>query len=522
VTSPRDEIGGLAALFRDAVAGADSTGRLPATAARALRARLDGPGAESLAARAGLEGLLGPFDGLPPAVQSSLVRDLEDDERRRLRGHELGDWHRGIVRSLRTPRMRRAAKGLVGRGAVVLRDGPGRTLYALHRAREVRKGRRASRPFLSQLLRAAGIDPLSLTVYYARGLRQPAPYRGYWHDPKRNVTVGSILGVDLLPSAEGLWYLESNLNSAFRNARAALYEKSDPYVVNLFRFAQEGGYRRILVVLGNNHVLDPVMAERFERESAATRIDLTLLEDAYLPKSRHGQTFGVPESLEPDTLAVRMKLYHANVDHVIHNKRACHRSLGIYQARTGDRDVLLPPTSDDPVASEYDARRPFPNLVYKMPELDLGLGVVFLKTPSLENAHELVTRELRRRRPGKWSDRLNATHLFDEHRGVFQPYILGSMLEGRRLYYVRSHVFVSPRGPQFLSAHRIVCAHPVPDELRDGIVRDRKPYFWSFDKGATFEVPSPEEEARAVAATLSVARGLSAGAAYGFRTGPPD
>jgi hypothetical protein len=217
-----------------------------------------------------------------------------------------------------------------------------------------------------------------------------------------------------------------------------------------------------------------------------------------------------------------MKLYHSNLDHVIHNKRACQKVLADYVARTGDRDVLLPQTSDDPVASEYDAKRPFPNLVYKLPELDLGLGVVFLKAPSLEKARELVTSEIRRRRPGRWSERMNAaaSHLFDDRRGIFQPYIVGKMLEGRRLYYVRSHVLITPVGPQFLSAHRIVCAHPVPEELRDGIVRNRKPYFWSFDKGATFEIPAPEEEERAVAATLSVARGLSAAAAYSFDTGP--
>jgi hypothetical protein len=230
----------------------------------------------------------------------------------------------------------------------------------------------------------------------------------------------------------------------------------------------------------------------------------------------------VPEARERDTLIVRMKLYPTNLDHVFHSKRGCHRALGIYQGRSEDRDVLLPPTSDDPVASDYDPKLPFPNLVYKMPDVDLGAGVVFLRAPSLEKARELVTAEIRTRRSGKLRGKppARASHLFDDHRGVFQPYIVGSMLEGRRLYYVRSHVLVTPTGPQFLSAHRIVCAHSVPGELRDGIVRDRRPYFWSFDKGATFERLPPDEEAQAVAATLAVARGLSAAAEYSFETGP--
>ena len=129
---------------------------------------------------------------------------------------------------------------------------------------------------------AAGLDPRSLIVYYARGLAQPAGYRGFWHDPARNVTVGSILGVDLLPAADGFWYLESNLNPAIRAARTALYEKDDPFVVNLCRFAQEGRYRRLVVVLTNNQAVDPVMAGRWEQECAARKIRLTLLENAYM------------------------------------------------------------------------------------------------------------------------------------------------------------------------------------------------------------------------------------------------
>ena len=324
-----------------------------------------------------------------------------------------------------------------------------------------------------RVLRAAGLDPRSLVVYYARGLAQPPGYRGFWHDPKRNVTVGSILGVDLLPAADGFWYLESNLNPAIRAARTALYENDDPFVVNLCRFAQEGRYRRLVVVLPNNQRLDPIMAGRYEKESAARRIRLTLLETRTYP-DRTTTELQVPESLEPDTLVVRLRLYGTNLDGVFHSKKGTHRALRIYQERSGDRDVRLAPTSDDPLASEYEPTRPFPNLVYKM-ERDMGNGLVFLKAPSLENARELVTREIERRRPDKWSDRLSerTARLVDDDHGVFQPYIIGSMLEGRRLYYVRAHVLLTPVGAQYLSAHRIVGSTPVPAELRDGIVQDR-------------------------------------------------
>ena len=205
-----------------------------------------------------------------------------------------------------------------------------------------------------------------------------------------------------------------------RPARTALYETADPFVVNLCRFAQEGGYRRLVVVLQSKEPLDRIMAGRYREECVARKIQLTLLEDAYRRPTRYEQSLRIPESLEPDTLVVRLRLFRTNLDTIFHTKKGGHRALGIYQERSGDRDVRLPPTSDDPLAGKYDPTLPFPNLVYKM-ERDMGRGIVFLKASSLENARELVTRQIDRIRPTKLSARVysSAYHLFEDERGVF-------------------------------------------------------------------------------------------------------
>ena len=230
----------------------------------------------------------------------------------------------------------------------------------------------------------------------------------------------------------------------------------------------------------------------------------------------------MPESLEPDTLVVRLRLYVSNLDGVFHSKKGTHRALRIYQERSGDRDVRLAPTSDDPLASDYDPTRPFPNLVYKMTRPRsrdrhrLPQGVF-----ARERARARHPRNRAHGRPGKWSERLSAraARLFDDRHGVFQPYIIGSMLEGRLLYYVRAHVLLTPVGPQYLSAHRIVGSTPVPADLPDGIVQDRSPYFWKFVTGAQFAVPHARGGVRRGEGQLSASRaGLSAAAEYGFQT----
>ena len=79
--------------------------------------------------------------------------------------------------------------------------------------------------------------------------------------------------------------------AAIRPARTALYGDDDPFVVNLSRFAQERGYRRLVLVSPNVLTFDKIAAGRFERECAARKVELTILEDAYVRRSRYGQTF---------------------------------------------------------------------------------------------------------------------------------------------------------------------------------------------------------------------------------------
>jgi hypothetical protein len=263
--------------------GADDAGRLPAASALALRARLDASGAEAPKILQDVESLLGPFDALPPAVRSSLVRELEEDERRRLWGYGLGDWHRVGVRALRSPRARRWTKNLSHRMGVLLREGPRRTRYALHRAAAVREGLRAERPTVGSLLRARGIDPLSLIAWYARGLAQPAPYRGFWHDPKpeRHRRIHSrsrppaLRGGSLVPREQPQLRASARAHRALREGRSLRGEHFPVRAAGRIS-PRRGRVREQLCPRSDDG--RTVRAGVRER-----KIEITLLEDAYLP-----------------------------------------------------------------------------------------------------------------------------------------------------------------------------------------------------------------------------------------------
>jgi hypothetical protein len=363
------------------------------------------------------------------------------------------------------------------------------------------------------VLNISGIEPWNFAVCYARNIPQPVRYRGFWHDPSCHNTVGVVLGIDLISTPEGFWYAESNLNCGLAPERTALYNR-DPFVSNLLDFVKEQGYRHLVVMASNFQYVDKLMAKQYEEGTVARKIKLNIVEDAYLPKLHYTQSFGIPSMYNDSMLVVRIKFYHTNLDYLFNHKWTSIQALEAYKKHSSDPALLLPATGLEPVLGDIDPHDPFPNLVYKLPDLDQGKGVIFLKANSPEHARTILMEAIRlNRRREPWN-----RYLIKKQKGLFQSYIRSQLLPGRRLYIIRAHVFITPIGIKFLSAHRVVSERAVPEYLPLGVVQNPLPYIVNYSVGSKYEIVSPEEEPAVEAAALAVARGLAWAATYGFQT----
>jgi hypothetical protein len=505
----------------------DRDGRLTAENARRLRRVIaETPKEPRLYVAMEPERYFGPFESLPREARDAIVRAIRDDDRWRMAGRNMGGWHVAMTQLVRTASTK-LRKSKLGRPTHELtevffksvRDGPAYGVHEVYRRRLLWQGKFMARPTLAAMLRVAQIEPWHFAVCYARGLPQPAPFRGFWHDPSRQNTIGVMLGIDLLRTPEGWWLIESNLNSALRRGRTAIYDR-DPFVSNLLDFVRGQGYRHLIVMMNNAGHVDPLMAKQYEEGAAAHEIKLTILEDAFLQKRAYSLSYGVPPLDEDGTLVMRIKYYPTSLDHLFQHKRASRQALEVYKRHSSDPALRLLPTGLEPILERIDLNDPFPNLVYKLPERDSGGGVRLLKVTSPEHAHT-VLQELPQLKPpesliARFRGRMHR-QMFD-HNGIFQPFVRSSMLPGRRLYIVRAHVLITPIGNHFLSAHRVVSGSAVPESLPLGLVQDPTPYLVNYSEGAKYEVVPQEEESEVVTAALAVARGLAWAAAYGFQT----
>jgi hypothetical protein len=505
----------------------DSDGRLAAEDARLLRRVIAETSREHrLDVVMDPERHFGPFESLPGEAQVAIVRAIRDDDWWRTAGRNLGGWYFAMGQLVRGARAKVEGTAFWHKtGALtevvqaLLQSGPRRGLQEVYRQRLLWQGRFMPRPTLAAVLKLADVEPWNFAIGYTRGIPQLPAFRGFWHDPSRHHTVGVMVGIDLLPGQDGWWCIETNLNSALRLERTAIYDR-DPLVANLLEFVRTRGYRHLIVMTGNGMHVDRLMAKQYEEGAAAHKIRLTILENAYLQKKTYRQSYGVPPLDEDATLVMRIKKYRTSLDYLLQHKRASMQALEMYKRRSADPDLRLAPTGLEPILDNTAPDSPLPNLVYKFPERDRGMGLIFLKATSPEHASTLVRQGISSNSPKSFVARLKERmpQWIDDQDGIFQPYIRPVMLAGYRLYIVRAHVLLTPIGNHFLSAHRVISGTPVPDFLPFGLVSDPRPYLVNYSRGARYEVVPPEEAPAVVRATMAVANGLSWAAAYGFQT----
>lgn len=463
--------------------------------------------------------MLSSFDTLPADIQKRIVQSIIINDRMSMAGHELGRLHIMLTRSLW--RLRKKIPGnqmnrfktLLEILARAAQSGPAHMLYALYRLKRSCRDNLLSDSTMQSIVDARGKDIKDYAVCFARHIPQLEAYRGFWHDRTRNNSYGVILGIDFIPSQEGCWFIESNLNFGMSTTRSSLYD-TDPFVQNLLRFTTEKGYGNLMFVNNTHANMNRSMAAQLEKEARRNNVQLSIVEDAYIPDAQYGQSFGIPSLKTEDTLVVRTKFYRTSLDYLLQNKLASSRALRIYQQNAPEPALLLPRTEASPIISRHSLDEPFPNMVMKYPGHDEGKGILFLKASSAEHAAEILMESEESYRRKGFINRIYSA--VENQKPLFQPYIRSHLLEGRKLYKVRAHILLAPTGIRFLSAHRVTALHSVPNHLPLGILHDSRPYLVNLASSSAYEILPPDEEAAVHHAAIAVARGLSWALSYGF------
>jgi hypothetical protein len=522
-----DRLGEIARALGDGFHELDALGRLPSATASHLLGRIHAQRDLALLSPAYLsEAFLGRFEELPADALAGIRAAISHRDLVHLSGQEFGPSFLRYLRTLwrvklwmnararRGGRLARAGSTAADVVCYASRRLPGHASTTARRVSSRLAGWSSRGRSLATVLACAGLDESDLVVDFARGVAQPRRYRAYWHDASCNNSVVKLVGIDFIRSEQGCWLVEANVNPALVLERSQLYRR-DPLAEGMVAAARDGGYRRLVYFDNSSDGVDPLLAERLTKAAAASSIGLQIAERPNVPRSTHVRENYLPDGDE-HTLIIDSRGFPTSLDRLIMFKTFTYHVLERYKASCDEPDLHVPAWSSEPFMPTGERGAGFPNLIYKLPEVDQGQGLVLMRGRDPEHAKAVARAVGAAMGSSTIKDRVSK--LTSGTRGLWQAYITPDFAEGRRTYKIRALMLLSPLGPQLLSAHRAVATYDVPPELPFGIVADPKPYVVNHGTGARYAIVPPEEEALVRRAAEAVGRGLGFAIERAFAT----
>ncbi|MFC1660073.1 hypothetical protein ACFL3S_01225 [Gemmatimonadota bacterium] len=374
------------------------------------------------------------------------------------------------------------------------------------------KGRRVS---AAHLLTALGRRPRWLLGDYLTAVRVDPRARGFHHDRGRNVVWGYAVGVDLIPSPQGVWCVEANLNSG-----AYEYQKPDDWdewdqseaLEQMFETAKELGVRTLWWHGADWGQIQPHMMSVLQEKARLVGMDVVAREDYKVPATqdfpeglpRPGKRLTSPIDAPNGTLVIRRNSYEVGTDWVVSNKDPFTRGIDAALREAGDQRCRIPTMTlrppDLPVLSDDG----LPNLVYKYPGFAWGHGVHFMRVRETAEAIS-IARKLDR-------------EVGNNPPGLFQPFVCSHLLPGRRIYDVRCELLVTPLGVTFISAFKRESSRGIPTELAEGLVSARGVFTSNSATGGTSSIVYPPEGDEVRDAAVAVGEAMIRLLSRGFET----
>ncbi|MFC1660069.1 hypothetical protein ACFL3S_01205, partial [Gemmatimonadota bacterium] len=338
--------------------------------------------------------VFGPWASLPAAAQGALRRLTEEEISRVMDKHPRGYLWPQLARSLYYPSRALRASGRAPKLASLadtwtrrVSTGPAKLSEKLYVRSHRAAWQKAERISVADLLAGLGRLPRWLLGDYVTGVRVDPRARGFFHDRARNVIWGYSVGVDLIPSPDGVWCVEANLSSGAFQDDGWDELDIDGAIDRLFQAVRTLGAQTLWWHGMDWFPIHPRLIRALENTAESAGMKVTIREDFRVPPAP-----GLPKGASPprkrlmsptdapaDTLVFRRNDYRVGSDWVVSDKEPFIRGIGSALREVGDRRCRVPAMTLAPQDLRPPSDDGLPNLVYKYPDSEWGFGVHFMR-----------------------------------------------------------------------------------------------------------------------------------------------
>lgn len=504
-------------VVRSCMRSVDQEGVFRATDARLLRTVVSALVDSGLALEHPAQ-LFGPWEDLPSEAQTALRRLAEEEISRAMAFHPRGPlwpWigHQlyALGRSLRQRGLHPRSADWAEMWSARVWKAPANLRAKTYRATNLASWHHIAPVSLAGLLAAVGRAPRWLLGDYADSVPVDPKARGFFRNKGRNVVWGYLIGIDLIPSPDGIWCVEANLNTAAYNDHYKDLWDAEGAIGRVFRTAKEWGFQTLWWHDQDLREVSPWLMATLLENGSVFGLNVIVQEDYRVPPrpgfppglARPGKRLTSPSRVPENTLVVRRNSYGVGSDFVISNKEPFIRGMDFELRKAGDKRCKVPAMTRMPPSPLPSPVEGLPNLVYKYPGFGKGEGVFFLR--ARDQAHAVALAR-------------GLDQEMGEPPGLFQPFVLSRLLPGRRVYDVRCELLVTPLGFSQVLGLRREASKSIPESVGDGIVPNLGVFTSNLATGGK-SVPIPPEEVEQIAgATKAIGEALVRLLSRGFIT----
>ena len=304
---------------------------------------------------------------------------------------------------------------------------------------------------------------------------------------QKNFISCAFIGLDFLPSNANLHFLESNFNAGHSIERHYAFESGDTVCHHLCAYAKSLNLEKIVFHPYSTAAFPIKLEKEWKKIAEHYNVEIEIIDEPSIgsPASRKNN-FNIKYNSN-NILYISGRWANCPLGRLIYSKGMLDKEIEIYNKGANNLARINIPKRiccDDDI-SERGKLNGLPNIILKNIYMDRSEGIRLFKAGNLPQ--------------------------FNKYQNIAYEYLKRDLIiknangaEEKYAYDYRTYLLLTPFGPIYAGAKKIVNTIPIPSKIKNGEIKDISPFAFNTIKSAKDEPPSWQEDSKCEQATLSV------------------
>lgn len=305
---------------------------------------------------------------------------------------------------------------------------------------------------------------------------------------KKKIICCAFIGLDFFPSNRNLYFLESNFNAGHSIERHYAFERGDTVCHHLCAYAKSLDLEKIVFYPKNGRVPFPINLEKeWKKIAKYYNVEIEIIDAPSIGSpAKRKRNFYIKNNSN-NILYIIGRWVTCPVGRLIYLKGLLDKEIENYNNEVNNSTKINIPRKIycDSDISKIEKSNGLPNIILKNIHMDRQQGIRLFKADKLP--------------------------LFNKYHNIAYEYLKPDFVirnvngvDVKYAYDYRTYLLLTPFGPIYAGAMKIVNTIPFPSKIKNGNIKDISPFVFSAIGSAKIEKHSLQEDSKCEQVTLRV------------------